>query len=95
MRYFLRVAVYAATVAAIWYAWGWGAAAIAAIVSLVVFGSAKSRWGLLRFINPMTWVRIAVEVTVLIAGLIAANIVWGTIWAAVLLAADIVRFIFR
>lgn len=95
MRNLLKLAVHVASVAAVWLAWGWGAAIIVALVSLVVLSSAKSRWGLLRYINPLAWLRLLAEIAVFIAGLIAANAVWGTIWAAALFVAYVIRFIAR
>lgn len=92
MGIFVTIGVRIALFVAIWQAWGWVPATLV-LLGLIVIREKKTVWGELDSKSVMTWVRIALEVGVLVAGLIAVNAAWGSVWAVGLLIVYVIGFV--
>ena len=83
MGFFITLAVRLALLVAIWSVWGWQLVGLA-LLSLILIGIPRTRWGTIDYGSLRIYIRVALEIGILVAGLIAANTAWGAIWAATL-----------
>lgn len=80
----LTLAVRIALLVAICIAWGWLAALIA-VVATIIITPKKTFWRDINYSSARTIMGIILKTAVFVVGLIAAEMVWGYIWVVILL----------
>jgi hypothetical protein len=78
-------------IAAIWLAWGWIAGVLTILVLIV--SNQKVTGILLNTKNQRLILRIAIELLVLVVGVLAVASMWGWVWGLALFIAYVIIFV--
>lgn len=66
---------------------------MATLAALIVIRAPRTSWGVINYNSSMVYIRMALEIVVLIAGLVAASASWGTVWVATMLIIWVIGFV--